>query len=118
MAFGLGSLRQADPRTRANAATITEILDRIARTGRVVEPDAEAWMIAGTLAGMVAHLQNYTADHRRRALADALILVSAKKAGLTVLTANVAEFDLLQQLYPAARVAFYRAGDRPAGEPR
>ena len=39
---------------------------------------------------------------------DCLIFVSARRRGLTVLTANVNDFDLLQQLVPDGKVAFYR----------
>jgi predicted nucleic acid-binding protein len=109
LAFGLGMLNPQDSRTKVTSAVIGDILERIAGTGRIIEPDGETWMIAGTLAGMAARLLGYGADHRRKALADALILLSARKAGLTVLTANITEFDLLQQLFPDAQVAFYRA---------
>jgi predicted nucleic acid-binding protein len=109
LAFGLGALRSEDPRTRQNSAVIRDIMQRMLGTGRILEPDAETWTTAGALAGMVARLLGYTADHRRRALADSLILVTARKAGLTLLTANLAEFDPLQQLYPEAQIAFYRA---------
>lgn len=43
---------------------------------------------------------------------DCTLFLQAHKLGLTVLTANVADFDILLQLIPSARVLFYRrAGD-------
>ena len=108
LAFGLGALRPDDSRCRGNSALIADILRRIAGSGRILDPDAETWTIAGMLAGMVARLQGYVEDRRRKAFADALVLVTARKAGLTLLTANLAEFDPLQQLLPDANVAFYR----------
>ncbi len=38
---------------------------------------------------------------------DALLFATARKHGLTVLTRNTADFDLLQQLDPVGRVLFY-----------
>lgn len=107
LVFGLGAMQPEHPRTRASSAVIIDIVERIAG-GRIIKPDAEAWAMAGMLAGTAARLQRYAAEDRRRALADALILASALKAGLTVLTANIADFDPLQQLLPEARIAFYR----------
>jgi len=40
-------------------------------------------------------------------LNDALLLETARKYGLTVLTRNIGDFDLLQQLEPTAKVLFY-----------
>jgi predicted nucleic acid-binding protein len=57
---------------------------------------------------MLARLQKYGAADRRRALNDALLFSTARKYGLTVLTRNINDFDLLQQLDPAGRVLFYK----------
>jgi hypothetical protein len=46
-----------------------------------------------------------------KALADCVLFLQARKLGFTVLTANIAEFDLLLQLVPSGRVLFYRVGD-------
>jgi phage I-like protein len=46
-----------------------------------------------------------------KALQDCVLFLQAQKLGFAVLTANVAEFDLLLQLVPTGRVLFYRAGD-------
>lgn len=108
LTFGLGVMAPENPRTKANSAVVADIVGQIAASTRIVEPDAETWATAGMLAGIVARLQRYTTGDRRRAFADALILASALKAGLIVLTANIADFDPLQQLLPDAGVAFYR----------
>lgn len=107
LVFGLGAMRPEHPRTRASSAVIIDIVERIAG-GRIIEPDAETWAMSGMLAGTATRLQRYAVEDRRRILADALVMVSALKAGLTVLTANIADFDPLQQLLPEARIAFYR----------
>jgi len=47
-------------------------------------------------------------DSRLRALMDRALFLQALKLGLTVLTANIADFDFLLQMVPTGRVLFYR----------
>ncbi len=65
---------------------------------RVLTPDAEVWANAGLVAGILARSQGFDRAARKESLNDALILLTAAKAGLPVLTANRDEFDLLQQV--------------------
>lgn len=74
---------------------------------RVVNPDREVWRDAGILAGLLARVQQYGKAEQRKSLNDALIFLSAVKAGLTVLTRNLSDFDLLLQLAPYGKVLFY-----------
>jgi predicted nucleic acid-binding protein len=115
LAVGLGLLRPTDRRSRGNADVVMAILERAAGSSRVLEPDTEVWTTAGMVAGTLARTQGYAGEQRRRTLADALVLATARKAGQTVLTADIADFDLVQQLLPDARVAFYHS--RAASEP-
>lgn len=57
---------------------------------------------------VLSRLQGYGADRRFRALGDCILFLQAQKLGLTVLTANVGDFDPLLQLLPSGRVLFYR----------
>ena len=66
--------------------------------GRVVTPDPEVWTTAGLVAGTLARTQGFGREARKECLNDALILLTAAKAGLPVLTANREEFDLIQQV--------------------
>ena len=59
------------------------------------------------MTGILARLQNYEKEDRRKALNDALIYLTATKNGCTVLTRNVKEFDLLMQLDGTGKVVFY-----------
>jgi len=101
-----GFLKPDHPET-ANA--VRQIIATIERrpAHRTIVPDREIWIQAGVLSGILARLQNYARTDRRRVLNDALLLATARKHGLTVLTRNTADFDLLQQLEPSARVLFY-----------
>ncbi|WP_241527397.1 MULTISPECIES: type II toxin-antitoxin system VapC family toxin [Sphingomonas] len=70
---------------------------------RLLTPDPEIWVEAGLIAGTLARIQNYQRHQRKEALNDALIFLTAAKAGLPVLTSNRDEFDLIQQLAPGGR---------------
>lgn len=71
-------------------------------------PDIDVLSRAALLAGMLSRLQGYAADARLKAQQDCVLFLQAMKLGLTVLTANVREFDILTQLLPQGRVLFYR----------
>ncbi|MGO9483896.1 MAG: hypothetical protein ACLPX9_04845 [Rhodomicrobium sp.] len=43
-----------------------------------------------------------------RALQDCVLFLQARKLGLSVLTANVSDYDILLQLVPERRALFYR----------
>jgi predicted nucleic acid-binding protein len=74
---------------------------------RLLTPDAEIWAEAGVIAGTLARTQNYQRHQRKESLNDALIFLTAAKAGLPVLTANRDEFDLIQQLAPYGRFVHF-----------
>ena len=76
---------------------------------RILAPDRDAWREAGILAGLLARLQQYGKNERRKALNDALIFLTAAKNGCVVLTRNVTDFDLLMQLDQRGQARFYGA---------
>ncbi len=61
-------------------------------------PDAGIGIMAGGVAGTLARTQGFAATQRQECLNNALILLTAARAGLPVLTANRAEFELIQQV--------------------
>ncbi|MGA9582398.1 MAG: type II toxin-antitoxin system VapC family toxin [Allosphingosinicella sp.] len=65
---------------------------------RLLTPDAEIWAEAGLIAGTLSRVQGFQPHQRKACLNDALIYLSAAREGISVLTANRAEFDLIQQL--------------------
>ena len=103
----IGLLDPAHSETRETIEQITAVIER-RPSYRTIVPDAEIWWEAGILSGLLARLQGYGRDQRRRALNDALLFASARKHGCTVLTRNVIDFDLLEQLDPSGTVLFYR----------
>jgi predicted nucleic acid-binding protein len=99
-----------DPKHPGTAKAVGQIgaLIRAMPPHRVFAPDIDVLGRAALLSGMLCRLQGYRDDSRLRALQDCVLFLHAQKLGLTVLTANVRDFDCLLQLVPAGRVLFYR----------
>ncbi|SMF75274.1 Predicted nucleic acid-binding protein, contains PIN domain [Xaviernesmea oryzae] len=74
---------------------------------RLLTPDPQIWTEAGLIAGTLARTQNFKPHQRKECLNDALIFLTAAKAGLPVLTSNRDEFDLIQQLAPHGQFIHY-----------
>ncbi len=74
---------------------------------RLMTPDADIWADAGLIAGILARTQRFQPHQRKECLNDALIFLTAAKAGIPVLTANRNEFDLIQQIAPEGRFVHY-----------
>jgi predicted nucleic acid-binding protein len=98
-----------DPRPSETARALEQVVASIRErpNHRIVNPDRQVWREAGMIAGLLARLQGYRKGEQRRALNDALIFLSAAKAGLAVLTRNISDFDLLMQLVPRGKAVFY-----------
>jgi predicted nucleic acid-binding protein len=101
-----GLLDPTHPDTRRAIEQTIAVIDR-RPAHRTIAPDREDWRESGILTGLLSRLQGYGTADRRRVLNDALIFATARKHGLTVLTRNINDFDLLQQLQPSGQVLFY-----------
>lgn len=108
LAHGLGALRPDDPRSAGRGRFIRDALARIP-DHRVLTPDDAIWGMAGMLSGMLARTQDCNEPQRRKLLNDCLILLTARKHGQILLTANIADFDLISQIVGDARLVYYRA---------
>jgi hypothetical protein len=104
---GVGVLNPNDRRTSAVIDIIRSQIEAMP-AHRVFTPDADMLGRAALLAGMLCRLQGYAKDQRLKALQDCTLFLQAQKLGFTVLTGNIAEFDILLQLIPASRVLLYR----------
>ena len=105
-----GLLDPAHPHTAGVIAQVAASID-LRPPHRILTPDRDAWREAGILAGLLARLQGYAKNEQRKALNDALILLSAAKNGCVVLTRNLAEFDLLMQLDVRGQAVFYEPSE-------
>ena len=106
LAATCGLLDLAHLRTREIVEQVAAVIERRPNY-RTITPDAEVWREAGILSVMQARTQGYGREQRRRVLNDALLFETARKHGCVVLTRNVVDFDLLQQLDPSGHVVFY-----------
>jgi predicted nucleic acid-binding protein len=101
---------RVDPARPDHRAVVGAVLETIedAPSHRVLTPTPSQWRNVGLLDGLLARLEGRDRDDRRRTLNDALMLLLARDNGLTLLTRNLRDMDLLQQLVPQAKVLFYR----------
>lgn len=76
-------------------------------SARLLNPDAQIWTDAGVIAGVLARAQGFQRHQRKECLNDALIYLTAAKAGLPVLTADRDQFDLIQQLAPEGQFTHF-----------
>jgi predicted nucleic acid-binding protein len=107
LAAACGLLEPAHSGTRKIIGQIGDLIER-RPLQRTVTPDHEISLDAGILSGILARLEGYDRGERRRALNDALLYVTARKYGCTILTRNLIDFDFLAQLDPRGRVLFYK----------
>lgn len=105
--FAVGALRDDDPRTPAAKSAIERVI-RAMPPHRQLVPDPDILGRAAVYAGIVSRTQGYARDDRMKALHDCTLFLQAEKLGLTLLTANAAEFDILLQIRPSGRVMLYR----------
>ena len=98
------------PRHPKPASTLDGIHKTIAAMPphRVREPSQSAWGAAGILAGLAFRLGVYQTGQERKLLNDALVFLQALENGQVVLSGNVLDFDILNQLVPEGRILLYR----------
>ena len=103
ISYACGRLNPAHPGTSIAVKKTKQVLNAIP-TRRLLSPDNGIWLEAGVLSGTTDRLLGQPAGST---LNDALIFLTALKHGCTVLTRNIRDFDLLQQIIPEGRVLFY-----------
>jgi predicted nucleic acid-binding protein len=99
IATGIANANPSLPSWSAWFDHYIELFDSIS-SARVLNPDAQVWIDAGMVAGVLTRTQGFQRHQRKECLNDALIYLTAAKAGLPVLTADRNQFDLIQQLAP------------------
>lgn len=103
---GFHNLDPADPRTRNVRTQIGATLDELSRIETLV-PTHDDWRLANAVLASLGRRAKFDRVRRRALLADALIHVSARRAGACVVTANTRDFDYLDQALPGGRVLFF-----------
>jgi predicted nucleic acid-binding protein len=99
LATGVANANPSLPSWAVLRGHYVELFDSIP-SARLLNPDAQVWSDAGVVAGVLARTQGFQRHERKECLNDALIYLTATKAGVPVLTADRTQFDLIQQLAP------------------
>lgn len=106
IATGIGNADPSHPAWLQSFDHYADLCDSIPPT-RLLTPDASTWTEAGIVAGTLARTQGFQKHQRQECMSDALIYLTAAKAGLPVLTANCVEFDLIQQVAPQGQFIYF-----------
>ncbi len=101
----IGALDPANSGTVKVLRPLGETIDDIP-AHRLTSPSARACGEAGMLAGLVTRLAGRT--RTPALLNDAIIYLHAMETGCEVLTGNVRDFDMFDQVLPGAGLILYR----------
>jgi hypothetical protein len=91
--------------TRGVLSSISGVIDDIP-THRLTAPSARAFGEAGMLAGLAMRIGGRASG--TSLLNDALLFLQAREIGCELLTANLADFDVFDQVLPGSGLGFYR----------
>jgi predicted nucleic acid-binding protein len=101
-----GRLDPGHADTRRVLASLSGAIDDMP-PHRLTAPSVRCAGEAGMLAGLTARMGGRGAD--LALLNDASLFLQARETGCTILTRNLSDFDLFDQLLPGASLVLYRA---------
>lgn len=107
MAHALGRLDPVHPGTAGASQAIQHAIAAIP-PHRLRAPSANTMAEAGLLTGLLARLCALPKPESQARLNDAQLFLQSIEQGCHLLTRNIRDMDLLQQLHPTGRVLFYR----------
>lgn len=110
LTHAFGRLDPTHPETKTVLRELREIVTDDIPPHRLFPPEDDIWGAAGILAGLVLRLRKLPKNqgHERKFLHDASLYLQARKLGCAVLTRNIRDFDLLNQLLPSGQILLYR----------
>ena len=85
---------------RAGRLAVREMVEQFDRRRRIVTPDARSWNLAGDVLGDIRRREPSLRTKVPSLWNDALIALSARQIGASVVTGNVRDFELLQRFMP------------------
>jgi hypothetical protein len=107
LVHAFGRLDPAHPLTSPTLSAIGKAVDAIP-AHRLDTPSEGVVAEAGILAGLVFRLGGFAPEQELAALNDAIVFLHALDKGLMVLTRNIRDFDLMDQVMGRGHVLFYR----------
>lgn len=102
-----GRLDPAHPDTKAVLAPIAATIADIP-PHRLSAPSIRAAAEAGIITGVIARLTGIARIDRQPLLNDASLFLQALERGFVLLSANIRDIDLIDQLVPDGRMLLYR----------
>jgi predicted nucleic acid-binding protein len=110
LTHGFGRLNPRHPGTPAVLRAIAQAVTAIP-PHRLEMATSDVVIEAGILAGLVYRLRGLQPGQEVVALSDAIVYLHAMANGQTVLTRNVRDFDIMNQILPEGRILFYNRTD-------
>src|SRR5439155_21496847 len=108
LTYLFGRLDPEDARTSRVLDQVRGVLQDMAPF-RTHAPTTDILGAAGILAGLLRRLSHRHDGEDGALFTDACLYLQARKLGFTVLTRNIRDFDLLNQVVADGRVIFYRS---------
>jgi predicted nucleic acid-binding protein len=110
LTHAFGRLDPTHPDTKTALRELRETITEDIPPHRLQPPENDTWGAAGMLAGLAFRLRKLPKNqgHERKFLHDALLYLQGRTLGCAVLTRNIGDFDLLNQLVPSGQILLYR----------
>jgi predicted nucleic acid-binding protein len=110
LSHGFGRLDPRHPGTEGVSQTIARVIAAIPGH-RLEAASADVTIEAGILAGLIFRLCHLQPGQEIAALNDAIVYLHAAANGLEVLTRNLRDFDVMNQILPGGQILFYDRND-------
>lgn len=107
LVHNFGRLDPSHSGTKAILAPIRKVIESIP-AHRLSAPSIQAAAEAGIVAGVIARVRDLPKADRQPFLNDATLFLHALENGSTLLSRNIADMDLIEQVVPTGRVLLYR----------
>jgi predicted nucleic acid-binding protein len=85
---------------RVGRLAVRDLVEQFDRLRRIVTPDARSWNLAGDVLGDIRRREPSLRAKVASLWNDALIALSARQIGASVVTGNVKDFELLHRFVP------------------
>jgi predicted nucleic acid-binding protein len=85
---------------RVGRLAVRDLVEQFDRLRRIVTPDARSWNLAGDVLGDIRRREPSLRAKVASLWNDALIALSARQIGASVVTGNVRDFELLHRFMP------------------
>ena len=85
---------RAGARDQTGRLAVIDLVERFERVGRVVTPDARSWSLAGDVLADIRRREPGLRAKIASLWNDALIALSARQIGASIVTDNVKDFEL------------------------